>query len=207
MTHTLHRTPGDDHVLDDYIILAMPAKGINTDETTQEKFRNFLRIFIKHHATNMGGVKIGNLYNSTPDEIIQKVTSDIPMVHGVFQNREDLVSALKEIKEVDMGVSIIVTGLASDINCCRKDAGLKRHSINYSLGTFGDMTKLPDIKYLEITSMCGHAMISFNLVKKVIDDIKSGRMSLDQAASELSKPCECGIFNGERAKRLLKEFI
>jgi hypothetical protein len=50
-------------------------------------------------------------------------------------------------------------------------------------------------------------MISFNLVKKAVEDIKEGRISAEEAACELAKPCVCGVFNPARAKRLLEEFL
>lgn len=210
MTHTLHRRAGNDGLNDDYVILVMAAVGINKDDTTAEKYKNFLRIFLKHNPVNIGGIGIGQLYDSSPEKIIDMIDSvwpNLPMIHGVFNTREDLVAALKDIKEADMGISVIVTGLAESVDCCRKEAGLERHSINFSMGIWGDKMKLPDEKYLQIASMCGHAMISFNLINKMIDDIKTGSSTIDQAAKELAKPCVCGIFNKERAKKILQEFV
>jgi len=102
------------------------------------------------------------------------------------------LSALKDIKDEDMGISIIVTGLVDSVNCCSKEAGLKRHSINYSLGIWGDKSKLPDEKYLGITTMCGHAMISFNLVKKLIEDIKKENVIPSGSPAEVN-PINIGI--------------
>jgi len=210
MTHTLHRRAGNVGLDDDYVILVMAATGINKDDSCVEKYKEYLRIFLKHNPVNMGGMGIGHLYDSEPEEIIEnveKVWPDLPMVHGVFKNREDLIGALKDIKEADLGLSVIVSGLAESTDCCIKEAGLHRHSINYSLGIWGATEKLPDERYLQITTMCGHAMISFNLVDKMVEDIKAGRITAEQAAAELAKPCVCGIFNVDRAKRLLEEFI
>ncbi|MDD3706196.1 MAG: hypothetical protein PHC45_09080, partial [Clostridiaceae bacterium] len=72
---------------------------------------------------------------------------------------------------------------------------------------WGDKARLPDEKYLEITSMCGHAMISVNLIKKMINDVKKGIKTIEQAAAELAKPCVCGIFNAEKAQKILEELI
>ncbi|HMM19354.1 MAG TPA: hypothetical protein PKA10_01365 [Selenomonadales bacterium] len=207
MTHTLHRRAGADGLRDDFVIMAMPARGFNNDEKVVEKLQEFLAIFSRHNPNNMGAMGIGHLYESTPEQIIQKVYPELPMVHGVFRNREDVVAALKEIKAEDMGISIIVTGLVDAADCCAREAGLTRHSINYSLGIWGKTELLPDEKYLQITSMCGHAMISVNLVKKMIADVKKGVITLDQAAAELAKPCVCGIFNGARARGILEELM
>ena len=210
MSHTLHRLAGNDGLQDDYVILVMAASAYNKDETTPEKYKQHLRIMLKHHPVNLGGMGIGHLCDSTPEEILAAVDEffpELPMVHGVFATREDLVGALRDIKDADLGLSVIVTGLVDATNCCAKEAGLKRHSINYSFGIWGDTDKLPDEKIQQISSMCGHAMISFNLVKKAVEDIKAGKISAEKAACELAKPCVCGIFNPARAKRLLEEFL
>jgi len=207
MTHTLHRIKNTKEFEDDYVVLAMPAKGINDDENVVKKMKKFINIFSKHNPVNIGGIGIGHLYNSTSEKIINSVTRDLPMVHGVFSNKDDLVAVLKEIKNEDMGISITVSGLSEWVNYCAKEVGLRRHSINYSLGIWGNKTKLPNEKYLEITTMCGHSMVSANLLKKMIAEIKKGTKSIDQAASELAKPCSCGIFNVEKAKKIIEELI
>ena len=210
MTHTLHRRAGKDGLSDDFVVLVMAASGINKVHDTADKYKDYLRIFLKHNPVNIGGMGIGHLYDSTPDKIIEMIDTiwpNVPMVHGVFQTRDDLVGALKDIKKADLGLSVIVSGLAEYADCCAKEAGISRHSINYSLGIWGDTTKLPDERYLQISSMCGHAMISFNLISEMIENIKSGLITVDQAAAELGKTCVCGIFNGVRAKRLLDDFL
>lgn len=207
MTHTLHRYSGQTGLDNDYVILVMPARGVNNDEGVVEKLRNYLRIFVRHNPVNIGGMGTGNLVERTAEEIIGSVYREIPMIHGVFTRREDVIEALKEIKAADMGLSVIVTGLVDAADCCTREAGLGRHSVNYSLGIWGDKTLLPDRRYLEITSLCGHSMISVNLVKKFEEEINSGRMTIDQAAEELARPCVCSVFNVEKAKRVLEDLI
>ena len=92
-----------------------------------------------------------------------------------------------------------------DVDCCAKKAGIQRHSVDITLGTWGDTSKLPPEEILEITTMCGHAMISVNLVKKMIADIRKGIISPKKAAQKLAEPCVCGIFNTDKAERLLAE--
>jgi hypothetical protein len=55
--------------------------------------------------------------------------------------------------------------------------------------------------------MCGHGMVAGNLVKKMVRQIKSGRKSLNEAAVELAKPCQCGVFNTTRAEKILSDLI
>ena len=77
------------------------------------------------------------------------------------------------------------------------------HSVDYSLDIWGKREKLPSDEILEVTTMCGHAMIASNLVKSLVNDIKAGEISAEDAGKEFAKLCECGIFNPSRAAELL----
>ena len=127
------------------------------------------------------------------------------MIHAVFSDRDTLINVMKALKEADYGYSVVVSGLVDDVDCCAKKAGIQRHSVDLTLGTWGDTSKLPPEGVLEITTMCGHAMISANLVNKMIEDIRAGRTTPRKAAVKLAEPCVCGIFNIDKAERLLNE--
>ena len=127
------------------------------------------------------------------------------MVHGVFDTRDKLIEVMKALKEADYGYSVVVSGLLDDVGCCAKEAGIQRHSVDISLGIWGNLDKLPEPRILEITTMCGHAMISAGLVLKMVEDIRAGRKTAKDGAKELSKPCACGIFNPIKAEALLLE--
>ncbi len=58
---------------------------------------------------------------------------------------------------------------------------------------------------LEIATMCGHGMVSFGLVRKMIDWVKEGRRRPNEAVRTLARFCICGVFNLSRAEKLLKE--
>jgi len=47
-------------------------------------------------------------------------------------------------------------------------------------------------------------MVSFNLIRKMIDHVKLRRLTPGKAAKILAKCCECGVFNPTRAERLLE---
>ena len=127
------------------------------------------------------------------------------MIHAVFSDRDTLIAVMKALKEADYGYSVVVSGLVDDVDCCAKKAGIQRHSVDLSLGIWGKIDKLPDEKIMEITTMCGHGMISANLVSKMIDDIRAGRTTARKAAVKLAEPCACGIFNIDKAEALLNE--
>jgi hypothetical protein len=210
MSHTLHRQANKAGLKDDYVILIMANRPYTAEFATTAMFRHCLEIMLRHNPVNMGGSGIGHLCNSTPEKILEavdKMAPQLPMIHGVFATREDLVGALREIKEADYGLSVIVSGLVDSTDCCVREAGLKRHSLNYSLGVWGNTDDLPDERILQISTMCGHGMISFNLISKAVEDIKAGKITAEEAAVELAKPCLCGIFNPVRAQRLLEELL
>jgi hypothetical protein len=203
MTHTLHRRGTEKSLKRDYVLLCMAAKGIN-EEGSAEKMREFLRINLRHHPDNIGDMRTGNRYNVPIDEIMEKVTST-SIVHGVFSDRETVMNVLKDLKEADLGLSVVVSGPFGCVGELCQAAGLSPHSVDYSGGIWGKRDKLPPEEILEVTTMCGHAMVATNLVKSLIDEIKGGERSAEDAGKELARICECGIFNPVRATELLKE--
>jgi hypothetical protein len=62
---------------------------------------------------------------------------------------------------------------------------------------------LPGDDILEVTTMCGHALIAANLVQSMVDEVKAGRKTADEAAKTLAPQCACGIFNPARAAKLI----
>ena len=102
-------------------------------------------------------------------------------------------------------MSVVVSGILDTVDdCCRK-AGLKRHTVEFSLGIWGKTEKLPPDDVLEVTTMCGHGMISSNLVKSLAEEIREGTKSPEKAAEEMAAHCCCGIFNTTRGAKLLAE--
>ena len=56
-----------------------------------------------------------------------------------------------------------------------------------------------------LSTMCGHGMIAHSMAKKMIDWVKEGRRTPDEAVTYLARFCSCGVFNPSRAKRILEE--
>jgi hypothetical protein len=84
---------------------------------------------------------------------------------------------------------------------------VKRHTCETSLGIWGKTERLPDEDILRFTTMCGHGQVPFNLVKKMIAEVKEGRLTVGEAAEEMAKPCQCGVFNPKRAAAMLEEIL
>jgi hypothetical protein len=205
MSHTLHRRGTPESLKNDYVVFAMSAKGIN-EVGSGAKMQRFLQIVNRYGPVNLGDMKTGNRYIKSPEEIIEK-TQDTSIVHGVFDNRESLLKALKALKDEDMGISIIVSGLLGDVQECCREAGVKRHTCETSLGVWGKTERLPEEEILRFTTMCGHGQVPFNLVKKMIAEVKEGRLTVGEAAEEMAKPCQCGAFNPKRAEAMLEEIL
>ena len=203
MTHTLHRTGDPASLSEDYPMLAIRAKGFN-DEGNDWRLRKILEIAARHPIVNFSDVKTGSKFSVSLEEILNSDIQDLPMVQMVFTGREDMTRFMEELKEADLGISVVASGLMEEIfQCCRK-ASLKPHSVDYSLGVYGRVEKLPSKETMEITTMCGHGLIAKNLVTKLVADIKQGRKTSASAAGILARDCICGIFNPVRAAKILE---
>jgi hypothetical protein len=84
-----------------------------------------------------------------------------------------------------------------------QEVGMKPHTINLSLGIIGKTELLPEEGILELTTMCGHALISAALVRKGIREVACGEKTPREASNMVGKPCVCGIYNLDRSDRLL----
>ena len=199
MTHTLHRRGNAESLSEDYVVLMMQAIGHN-EEGHREKVKQFLHIALKHNAVNIGSVSMGGMIDQA-EEVIANVDK---IGHAVFSNPEDVTAVLKEVKEADLGLSVVVSGIFEKVDECIEKAGLKHHTANFSLGTWGRTEKLPPAEILEVTTMCGHALIAPNLVREMVKEIRAGTKTPEAAAKLLAPQCACGVFNTKRAAKLMK---
>ena len=205
MTHTLHRRGNEDNLKDDFMVFAMTAKGFN-ETNSSGALQEFLSILRKYPIVNMGDMKTGGMYLVDPDTIVENV-KDTSIVHAVFRSKHDVIQAVKEVKEADLGVSVIVTGIVNEVEGVCKEAGIERHTVEYSVGIRGKLSKLPEDELLEITTMCGHGMVCQHLARQMLLDVKRGIRTTKEAGQLLATPCVCGVFNSERAQRLLDELM
>jgi hypothetical protein len=201
MTHTLHRfgTPAD--LAGDFVVFAMSAKGIN-EVGSAEKLWRFLEIAFRYNPNNAGDMKTGNMLTHSREEILSGI-QDISIVHAVFTDEATVAAVLQEVAKADLGVSVVVSGLAGSVDECARAAGLRRHTTEWSLGVWGRTELLPDKEIMEITTMCGHGMVSAEWVRRKAQLIRRGDTTAGASARELARSCVCGIFNLDRAARLL----
>ncbi len=205
MTHTLHRRGSQENLSNDFVLFAMSAKGIN-EQNSANALKSFLNIVMKYHPINVGDMKTGNIYTHTAVEILENV-QDVSIVHAVFTNEETLAQALKEIKDADLGVSVVISGLLDRVGDIGKRSGAPRHTVECSGGIWGNLDKLASAQVLELTTMCGHGMVAARLVESLVKKIKIGLISVEEAALTLTKPCVCGVYNTSRAEQLLRLMV
>ena len=221
MTNTLHRFGPAESFRDDYVVFAMASKGRN-DKGALPKLRKFLEIAVPFKPVNLGDAIHGGAlrpsrqmnpashWNRDRTPNFQAVINglDAPTtVAAVFDNRVAAEDFVKAVKDADLGLSINISTSVDGAEHCCFAAGIPRHSVGYSLGFEGKTEKLPDAKVMVLSTMCGHGMVSHSLAKKMIDWVKEGRRTPEQAASYMTRFCSCGVFNPSRARRFLEDAV
>jgi NAD-dependent SIR2 family protein deacetylase len=205
MTHTLHRKGRLENLEQDFVVFTMSAKTVNA-KGSAEKMQKFFEILEKDKPLNYGDMKTGNRYNSERETIYNQIKNN-SIVHFVYNDPDTVKKILEELKKADLGTSIIVSGVVDKTDQLCRQVGLKMHTVEFSGGIHGQLGLLPEEPVLEITTMCGHGMVAGNLVKEMAKQVKKGKKTLQEAAVELAKPCQCGIFNPKRAESLLEKFL
>ena len=219
MTNTLHRFGDAASFRDDYVVFAIPSRG-NNDTDSVPKLRRFLEMALPFQPVNLGDARHGGALrpsrsmnpaahwnrDTTPD--FQAVIAGLnapTTAAAVFDNRPAAEDFVKAVVAADLGLSVnIPTSIDGAEQCCDA-AGICRHSVGYSLGFEGKTEYLPNGDVLKIATMCGHGMVSASLANKMIDWVKEGRRTPDQAVTYLQRFCSCGVFNPARARRILEE--
>ncbi|MCL4533885.1 MAG: 4Fe-4S binding protein [Bacteroidetes bacterium] len=204
MTHTNHRRGSIDSLSRDYTVMMIAAKGVNRDGCGP-KLQQFLETARGNGAVNYG-TSHRNAFTSDFDSILVGATTAYSAL-ACFDSIENLAKMIKDLVKLDLGVSIVVGGLFDKVDECCEAAGIRRHSSTFSLNIWGDLDELPDEKLLEVSTMCGHAMVSPKLVQRMVKDITRGVRTIEEAAAELARPCICGVFNPVRAAELLQRLI
>ncbi len=202
MTHSLHRTGTEESLQGDYVMITRTTKA-------NRAAINHLLPEVAKMVFEIGPSNIGSSALQTnvplgldPEDFVKRIGG----VYGflcTWSSREKLREVLKRLKEKDFGFSVTVSGLIDEVIPLAQELGIKPHTINLSLGILGDTDQLAEEEVLELTTMCGHAMIAANLVKKGIADVKSGAKSAREASMIIGRPCVCGIFNLDRSDCLL----
>jgi len=197
MTHTLHRQGDVESLREDYIVLIL-GKDIPFSPYRMHFSRRFPRIYgiVKKAFLSLGILRMLRT--------IRRIGSGETHQCPVFNDKKELATYLKGLKERNLGKSVVVSGLFDGVIDCLREINLSPHTIQFSLGIFGKTELLPKKEVLEITTMCGHHMISPMLVEKLASDIKNGEISSEQAVRVMGKQCVCGVCNKTRLSKLIE---
>lgn len=207
MTNTLHRRGTPASLQNDYIIFCTVAKGINS-KGSGPKIQEFIRICLKYNPVNMGDGYMGNILQE--DVGAQKFLADRADGEGaaaVFTELDTLQKVIGELIQANLGISINISGLLEEVQACCRKAGMERHSLEHSLGVWGAKDRLPEREILEVNTLCGHGMVSFNLIRKMVEYVRLRKLTARKAANIMAKCCECGAFNPVGAEQLLEKMV
>lgn len=207
MTNTLHRRGSRDSLKNDYVIFCTPAKSINA-EGSSSKIQEFIRICLKYRPVNMGDGRQGNILQKDMD--VEKFLSkqkDGEGIAAVFTDLETLRKVVEELIQADLGISINISGLLDEVQTCCRKVGIERHSVEHSLGVWGSKDRLPEREIMEVNTLCGHGMVSFNLIRKMVEYVRLRRLTPKGAANIMARCCECGVFNPVRAEKLVEKMV
>ena len=220
MTHTHHRRGNRESLMGDWVVLAMtqaevPEQRVNIDE----RFNKLVAICAKHNPVGIASRDVkgvthryqkgwdkhmdsGVHLSATIDEVVKDANL---LRHAVYTRKEDVLAVVKELKEANLGISVVVSGVLDEVFDLCKKADTGPHTVNMSAETLGKTELMPESEILELVTMCGHAFISRHLTCYLIDRVKQGSLSPEDAAIELGKQCTCNIFNVVRGADLVRK--
>ncbi|HYZ84962.1 MAG TPA: hypothetical protein VE621_11195, partial [Bryobacteraceae bacterium] len=209
MTNTLHRFGSADSFADDYIVFAITCRGKN-DEGALEKLRTFLKMAVPYGPVNLGDARHGGslrpLVEMNPtahwnrdmkpnfEQVIDGL-KHITTAAAVFDDRVKAMDFFKAVKEADLGLSVNISTSVDAAEQICNNACQPRHSVGYSLGFEGKTERLPNEQVLALSTMCGHGMVAHSLARKMVDWVKEGRRTPQEAATYMQRFCSCGVFN------------
>ncbi len=183
-------------------MLALAAQDINRRGAVP-KLRRFLELAMARGPANFGIIVHGNGLTCDARELISRL-SEATVVHAAYSSSARVEELLQDLKREDLGLSVVVSGPLDDARRLAAAAGLTLHTVSLSLGIWGNTRSLPGRATLEVTSLCGHGLVSPGLVEKMADEVRLGRLTPAEAGKKLAGPCVCGIFNPEVAAEAVR---
>lgn len=209
MTHSNHRRGDRESLEEDYVILVRGDLRSRPD-----KARKAVWILADHNPAGLIKRRTGKPLRYMRNwkegmELKELVKDPEPPIYvaGVYMRKKDVEGCIKDLAEANLGFSIVVSGIYDDVFDICKKVGTGPHTVNMSMETIGRTELLPEDKILEITTMCGHSLVSQYLVRHLIDRVRKGKMTAEEAGLELGKQCVCNFFNPVRAAKIIEEYV
>jgi hypothetical protein len=206
MTHTHYREGSVESLKKDIVFVITGAKGYNKTGCAP-RLRQMTKIAAQYIPVNMGCMEYGNLSRGIPATSIIENIKDSDLIQVVFDKKEDAVMALRSLKDADLGISVVISGLHEEVKDIVKQAGVADypHTANITIGFMGKTSLADPGDIREVTTMCGHHMISGKIVEHLVEMVKAGRVNPLEASVQVSKQCTCGAFNTRRAEKLFMD--
>ena len=206
MSHSLHRRGTDESLKKDFVMYARTSRWINR-EGGGPKLNKIFDIALSEKPVNFGASVYGkNVFSGLEIQIFKEILNRTVGFICCFSDREAMKRTIKKIKEAEIGISIVVSGMIDEVFAMAREVGLKPHTAFLSLGIHGKKELLPDEKVLEVTTMCGHGLVATKLTKSIMEKVKAGKITPKEGARLLAQPCPCGIVNTDRCTELLETY-
>jgi hypothetical protein len=208
MTHANHRRGSRESLNSDYVILVRgPVK------ENPEKARRAVEILAEHNPVGVikrrTGEPLRYMRNWKEGLGLKELLDDPdPCIYlaGVYDKTKDVGELVKQLSEEELGFSVVVSGIFENtIDLCKK-AGFNPHTANLSMETIGRTELLPEDRILELMTMCGHGLVGEPLSKHLINRVRKGKMTAEDAGLELGKQCVCNFYNPVRAAKIIEEY-
>jgi hypothetical protein len=208
MTHSNHRRGSRESLEEDYVILIRDTKDKPLEAAEA------LKILSKHEPVGLIKRRVGaplkymaNWRESTSIEELVNGPDPPQYIAGVYRRKSDVEGVIKDLAAADLGFSTVVSGIFDNVFDVCRNAGLVPHTVNLSMETIGRTEFLPEDRILEITTMCGHSLVSQHLARHLIGRVRRGDVTAKEASLELGKQCVCNFFNPHRAAKIIEEYI
>ncbi len=208
MTHSNHRRGSRESLEGDYVIMARGDLNSNHD-----KAKRVVEILADHNPVGLikrrTGIPLRYMRNWGEGLGLKELVDDpdTPLyVAGIFTGRDDVEGVVRDLYEADLGFSVVVSGLFENVFEICRTVGTGPHTVNMSMETIGRTELYPDDRILEVTTMCGHSLVSQHLVRHLINEVRKGKMTAEEAGLELGKQCVCNFLNPVRAARIVQEY-
>jgi hypothetical protein len=221
MTHSNHRRGSRESLEKDFVVLTTDGRR----HKDIEKHTKYTKILLKHNPI---GINTSTYDEGEPKRLrymkgwdksknsgmheaytLEEINACKTLRAGsaIFANIEDVKGVLQDLKDADLGIATVFSGIFDEVHKACGEVGTGPHTVNMSAGSFGRTDLLPEPKILEITTMCGHHMPNQYLVKHLIERVRRKNMTAKDAAVEIAKQCTCNFLNVVRAEELINEYL
>jgi len=204
MSHTTQRRgldpsrPGEE-----LIVLAMVPRGFREMEGIDKAMNELAAKMLEHGKDHWPPWTVERLTEAAkgpPPDSLEVAFTDMKKVENLLNDLKK--EWIPRNREKGYPISIVLTGLRGDAHACCRKTGFTEHTHLHSLGAFGRVQDLPTGDELSLITMCGHGLIAKNRVRDLVQRIKDGELTPEQAAEDIARPCQCGIGNKKRAQEI-----